>query len=65
MTEAAQRKVVAEAVVASKSLASRRLRLNPGEAPFNNPPARMHREAELIRRLAHDLDGDAGYTKAC
>ena len=31
---------------------------NPGEEPFDDPAARVHGEADLIRVLAHDLDRD-------
>src|SRR3954463_2668290 len=31
---------------------------DPTEEPLHYPPARVHGKADLVRRLAHDLDGD-------
>jgi hypothetical protein len=47
-------------MVVSKSLASLRLRVEPGEAPLHHPAARVYGETDLIGGFADDLDGDAG-----
>src|SRR3954452_2837758 len=31
---------------------------DPREEPFDHPPPRVDGKADLVRRLAHDLDGD-------
>ena len=51
----------AEAMVASKSFASRPIAPDPGEEPLDNPAPRLNSEADLIGVLAHDLDGDAAW----
>ena len=46
--------------MASKSFASRRLRLIQAEEALHDPAARLDGEADLIGAFAHDLDGDHG-----
>ena len=42
----------------SKSFASRRLRLHPGEEPLHHPTARQYLEADLVGQLADNLYGN-------
>ena len=46
--------------MASKSFASRRLRLIQAKKRSTTPAARLDGEADLIGAFAHDLDGDHG-----
>ena len=50
---------MADATVASKSFATRRLRPSPGEEPLDHPTTRHYGEAHLIRQLTHNLDDNA------
>ena len=50
----------AEAMVASKSFASRRLRLIQAKKRSTTQRRRLDGEADLIGAFAHDLDGDHG-----